>query len=121
MSRISTVAASSPGQQSMPIGIFGAPGSGEPHGWVALSRRDEKTYSWTYNFGGYAISETSLPPAGTILSGQRMVPVCSEMQSGGNDQTKLRSRLPAGACVRVVTARVGTDRLWAEVVPTRCS
>jgi hypothetical protein len=80
-----------------------------------------KKYPWTYNFGGYAISETSLPPAGTVFSAQKMVPVWSEMQSGGNDQTKLRSRLPAGACVRVVTARVGTGRLWVEVVPARCS
>ena len=29
--------------------------------------------------------------------------------------------LAAGACVRVLTSRVGTGRLWAEVVPSSCS
>jgi hypothetical protein len=117
----SSTAASSPGKPATPIGIFGAPGAGEPRGWVALSRRDEKNSSWIYNFGGYAISEASLPPAGTVLTAQRMLPVWSEIQVGGNDQSQLRSRLQLGACVRVVTARAGTGRLWAEVVPTQCS
>jgi hypothetical protein len=117
----SSTAASSPGKPASPIGIFGAPGAGEPRGWVALSRRDEKNSSWIYNFGGYAISEASLPPAGTVLTAQRMLPVWSEIQVGGNDQSQLRSRLQLGACVRVVTARAGTGRLWAEVVPTQCS
>jgi hypothetical protein len=50
-----------------------------------------------------------------------MLPVWSEPQAGTNDQTKLQSRLPAGACVRVVATRGGISRLWAEVAPASCS
>ena len=35
------------------------------NGWVALGRREAG--AWVINFHGYAISETSLPPAGTVL------------------------------------------------------
>jgi hypothetical protein len=38
-----------------------------------------------------------------------------------NDQSKVQSRLPAGACVRVISTRGGVNRLWAEVAPTSCS
>jgi hypothetical protein len=50
------------------------------------------------HFTGYAISDTSLPPQGTILSAKIMLPVWSEPQAGANDQTKLQSRLPPVAC-----------------------
>ena len=73
------------------------------------------------HFNGYAISDMSLPPSGTVLSAQRMLPVWSEPQAGANDQTKVQSRLPAGACVRVVATRGGISRLWAEVAPASCS
>jgi hypothetical protein len=106
--------------QAPPVGVFGAPGSKEHYGWVALSHR-QSGGSWTVHFNGYAISETSLPPSGTVLSAQRMLPVWSEPQAGTNDQTKLQSRLPAGACVRVVSTRGGISRLWAEVSPASCS
>jgi len=33
---------------------------------------------WVPNFTGYAISETSLPPPGTVLSAKTMLPVWSE-------------------------------------------
>jgi hypothetical protein len=73
------------------------------------------------HFNGYTISDTSLPPPGTILSAKMMLPVWSEPQAGTNDQTKLQSRLPTGACVRVLSTRGGTGRLWAEVAPASCS
>jgi hypothetical protein len=101
------------------LAVFGAPGSKERYGWVALSRRESG--SWVPHFTGYAISDTSLPPSGTILSAKIMLPVWSEPQVGANDQTKLQSRLPSGACVRVLATRSGTGRLWAEVAPASCS
>ena len=46
------------------VGIFGAPGSREQHGWVALSRR--KSDAWVPHFGGYEISESSLPEVNSV-------------------------------------------------------
>ena len=99
-------------------GRFGAPGR-RSYGWVALARR--QSGSWEPHFSGYAISDTSLPPAGTILSAKIMLPIWSEPQAGANDQSKLQSRLPSGACVRVPSTRGGSGRLWAEVAPASCS
>jgi hypothetical protein len=53
-------------QQTASLGVFGAPGSKEHYGWVALSRR--QAGSWVPHFNGYSTSDTSLPPPGTILS-----------------------------------------------------
>jgi len=50
-----------------------------------------------------------------------MLPVWSEPQSGANDPSKMHSRLPSGACVRVLATRGGRGRLWAEVAPASCS
>jgi hypothetical protein len=111
--------ASSQRAQTAAIGVFGAPGSKDRYGWVALARR--QSGSWEAHFSGYAISDTSLPPAGTVLSAKIMPPVWSEPQAGANDQSKLQSRLPSGACVRVVSTRGGSGRLWAEVAPASCS
>jgi hypothetical protein len=111
--------ASSQRAQTAALGVFGAPGSKEHYGWVALARR--QSGSWEPHFTGYAISDTSLPPAGTILSAKIMLPVWSEPQAGANDQSKLQSRLPSGACVRVLSTRGGSGRLWAEVAPASCS
>src|SRR5262249_21614312 len=106
--------------QTAALGVFGAPGSKDHYGWVALARR--QSGSWGPHFNGYAISDPSLPPSGTILSAQIMLPVWSEPQAGdANDQSKLQSRLPSGACVRVVSTRGGSGRLWAEVAPASCS
>jgi hypothetical protein len=105
--------------QTAALSVFGAPGSKERYGWVALARR--QSGSWEPHFNGYAISDTSLPPAGTILSAKIMLPVWSEPQAGANDQSKLQSRLPSGACVRVLSTRGGSGRLWAEVAPASCS
>jgi hypothetical protein len=101
------------------LGVFGAPGSKERYGWVAISRRQSGV--WVPTFTGYAISETSLPPPGTILSAKTMLPVWAEPQPGPNDPTKMHSRLPSGACVRVLATRGGSGRLWAEVAPASCS
>jgi hypothetical protein len=99
--------------------VFGAPGTKEHYGWVALSRR--QSGAWVAHFNGYIISDTSLPPPGTVLSAQIMLPVWSEPQGTTNDQSKLQSRLPNGACVRVLSTRGGSGRLWAEVAPASCS
>jgi hypothetical protein len=101
------------------LGVFGAAGSKEHYGWVAISRR--QSGAWVPNFTGYAISETSLPPTGTVLSAKTMLPVWSEPQAGANDPSKMHSRLPSGACVRVLATRGGSGRLWAEVAPASCS
>jgi hypothetical protein len=113
------VDSSSQRQQTASLGVFGTAGSKEHYGWVALSRR--QAGSWVPHFNGYSISDTSLPPPGTILSAKMMLPVWSEPQAGTNDPTKLQSRLPTGACVRVLATRGGGGRLWAEVAPASCS
>jgi hypothetical protein len=105
--------------QLQSVGVFGAPGAKEHYGWVALGRR--QSGSWVPHFNGYTISDTSLPPPGTVLSAQMMLPVWSEPQGATNDQTKMQSRLPNGACVRVLSTRGGSGRLWAEVAPASCS
>jgi hypothetical protein len=110
--------AAMPSQHRQPVGIFGTPGYTGP-GWVALSRRQAK--AWVINFSGYEISEGSLPPAGTILSAQHRMPVWQEVQAAANDPAKLHSALPEGACVRVLAARPGPGRLWAQVAPSPCS
>ena len=111
--------ASSQRAQTAALGVFGAPGSKDRYGWVALARR--QSGPWESHFSGYAISDTSLPPPGTVLSAKMMLPVWSEPQAGANDQSKLQSRLPSGACVRVLSTRGGSGRLWAEVAPASCS
>jgi hypothetical protein len=108
---------SAQGAPAMPV--FGSSGSREHYGWIALSRR--QSGSWIPHFAGYEISETSLPPPGTVLTAKLMLPVWSEPQAGKNDQTKMQSRLPQGACVRVLSTRGGSGRLWAEVAPASCS
>lgn len=114
----STAPPAPPVHRAAPVGIFGTPGHGD-RGWVALSRRQEK--SWVTNFSGYEISETSLPPAGTVLTAQHRMPVWTEVQMGANDVAKLHSTMPQGACVRVLATRPGGNRLWAQVAPSPCS
>ena len=117
----SSAHAEAPSQRQRPaaLDVFGAPGSKEHYGWVALSRR--QAGSWVPHFNGNSISDTSLPPPGTILSAKMMLRVWSEPQAGTNDPTKLQSRLPTGACVRVLATRGGSGRLWAEVAPASSS
>jgi hypothetical protein len=56
-----------------------------------------------------------------LLTAQRLLPVWTEFYFGKNDSAKMQSKLPAGACVRVVATRSAPARLWAEVVPASCS
>jgi len=103
-----------------PAPVLGAAGSGERYGWIALSR--QQAGAWISNFGGYAISETSLLPLGTVLIAQRELPVWTEPQlAGSNDPTKLQNMLPARACVRVLATLPGIGRLWAQVAPASCN
>jgi hypothetical protein len=37
-----------------------------------------------------------------------------------NDPSQLQGRLAEGACVRILSVRPATARLWAEVVPETC-
>jgi hypothetical protein len=113
-----TAPAAMPPQRWQTVGAFGTAGHGGP-AWVALSRRQAK--SWVTNFNGYDISETSLPPPGTILSAHQRMPVWSEVQAAANDPAKLHSTLPEGACVRVLATRPGAGRMWAQVAPSPCS
>jgi hypothetical protein len=101
------------------LSVFGAPGSANQRGWVIIGRKDDS--AWVINFSGYASSDTSLPPADTVLTAQRPLPVWSELFFGKADNAKLQSKLLAGACVRVVATRAAPARLWAEVVPASCS
>jgi len=94
-------------------------GGGAEHGWVAIGRKTEK--AWQPNFSGHPISETSLPPAGTVLTALQPLPVWREPQAGANDPAKLIGSLPQASCVKVVATRVGQGRLWAEVTPVACS
>jgi hypothetical protein len=97
----------------LPAPVFGAAGSGERHGWIALSRR--QAGAWISNFDGYAISETSLLPLGTVLIAQRQLPVWAEPQlAGSNDPSKLQNMLPARACVRVLATRPGIGLVGAS-------
>ena len=98
------------------VEIFG--GAGE-RGWVALGRREAN--AWMANFTGKGLSESTMPPPGTILTSQRMLPVWAEPQGTTNDMSKLQGRLPASTCVRVVGTHVGPNRLWAEITPAPCS
>jgi hypothetical protein len=94
-------------------------GGPEQRGWVAIARMTDK--GWEANISGYAVSEMTLPPPGTVLTAQRPLPVWREPQAGSNDPARLLSSLAQAACVRVLTTRRGTGRLWAEVMPVACS
>ena len=61
-------------QQTASLGVFGASGSKEHYGWVALSRR--QAGSWVPHFNGYSISDTSLPPPGTIFFWRHLSKIC---------------------------------------------
>ena len=56
--------------------VFGAPGTKEHYGWVALGRR--QSGGWVPHFNGYTISDASLPPPGTVLSAQ----ICGRSRKG---------------------------------------
>jgi hypothetical protein len=79
------------------LAVFGAPGSKEHYGWVSLSRRESG--SWVPHFNGYDISDTSLPPPGTILSAKIMLPVCPSRRPAPTIRPNCRAGChPALAC-----------------------
>jgi hypothetical protein len=97
-----------------------APPPSERRGWVALGRRDAARFAET-NFDGYVISAKSLPPPGTILTARWPVPIWADPQEGLRpDLSAARALLRAGMCVRVISAKANSDRLWGEVAVTRC-
>jgi hypothetical protein len=100
-------------------GLLAGPAA-ERRGWVALGRR-EGTRAADFNFDGYAISAKSLPPAGTMLTARWPIPMWGEPQEGRPDLSQARALLRAGMCVRVISARAGEERLWAEIVSAPCS
>lgn len=117
--RSQTANPSAPQRPAFPvIANLMAGAAGDRRGWVAL-RRGNSTEA---NFDGYANSATSLPPAGTVLSARWPVPIWAEPQVGpGPDLASGRGLLRTGMCVRVLSARAAGDRVWAEVMPVRCS
>jgi hypothetical protein len=97
---------------------FEAASMGSAHAWAVLIRGD-KDHRGDINFDGFAISESSLPPAGTVLTARRMMPVYSEPHAA--DRTAALARLHPGTCVQVVATRPSGAMAWAEVVPAFCS
>jgi hypothetical protein len=109
--------AARPGLQPL-AGFLAGP---DRRGWVSLGRRDGVRPA-DFNFDGYAVSARSLPPAGTILTARWPVPMWGEPQDGPRpDLSQARALLRAGMCVRVISARAGEERLWAEIVAAPCS
>lgn len=103
------------------VAMFGRSPAGEMRGWVALTRAEPARLGEA-NFDGYALSLTELPPPGTVLRPRHVIPVWSEPQHAGNDDTKLQGRVALTGCLRVVTTRPaeGRSRTWGEVVPAPC-
>jgi len=69
---------------------------------------------------GYAISITSLPPAGTILSAKIMLPTWSDSRlAPTTEQAAEAGCRPVPACAAVRDSRRARGRLWAEGRPPR--
>ena len=111
-----------PGAAARPTGpVFGLSRSGERRGWVNLIRRDaEHNGEANFNSGGQPVNHDAPPPAGTVVAARRMMAVWLEPQMGKPDQSQLQGRLAEGACVRILSVRTETPRLWAEVAPETC-
>lgn len=100
--------------------IFGLSRSGERRGWVAMvqydASREEQPY---FDAGGIPVLTKSPPTPGSVVMARRMVAVWLEPQPT-NDPNLLQGRLAEGACVRILSIRPATPRLWAEVAPEPC-
>jgi hypothetical protein len=101
--------------------VFGHSPNGELRGWVALVRAGSDGVSHV-NFDGFALSLTSLPPAGAVLRARDTLPVWRQPQRGPNNQNQFQGRVAAGRCVRVLATQPaeGSERAWGEVVPIAC-
>jgi hypothetical protein len=103
-----------------PAPIFGLSKSGERRGWIAMLRHDDN-HNEVPNFdaGGFPVGSTAPPSVGTIVTARRMLPVWLEPRTP-NDPSLLQGRLAEGACVKILSIRPATPRLWAEVAPETC-
>jgi hypothetical protein len=103
-----------------PAAIFGLSKSGERRGWIAMLRHDDN-HNEVPNFdaGGFPVGSTAPPSVGTIVTARRMLPVWLEPRTP-NDPSLLQGRLAEGACVKILSIRPATPRLWAEVAPETC-
>ena len=101
--------------------VFGHSPSGQLRGWVALVRSGSDGPGHA-NFDGFALSLTSLPPAGAVLRARDIIPVWLKPQRGPNEQSELQGRVAAGQCVRVLGTQPaeGSERTWGEVTPVAC-
>jgi hypothetical protein len=95
--------------------LFNLSTASQSRGWVVIIRGD-RGHKGEPNFEGYSIA--SLPPVGTVLNARRMLWVWSEPRG---DPSNVQARLNPGACVRVLSTRLGPIGAWAEVVPAPCS
>ena len=83
--------------------VFGAPGTKEHYGWVALGRR--QSGAWVPHFNGYTISDTSLPPSGTVLSAQIMPGLVGAARDDQRSDQTAESAPDRGLRARAVDAR----------------
>lgn len=88
-------------------------------GWVALGRRDVS--GGEFNFAGLSDSATDPPQRGAILTARWPLPVWAEPPTSRPDLTAARALVQAGTCVRVVSTRAASERVWIEVAPAPCS
>ena len=102
--------ASSQRAQTAALGVFGAPGSKDHYGWVALARR--QSGSWEPHFNGYAISDTSLPPSGTIFV--RQDHAAGLVRAAGRRQRSEQAAQPPA--VRRLRARAVDSRRQRSIV-----
>jgi len=101
-----------------PVGFAEGPGD-ERKGWVSLAYTEAR--SDDINFDGFPISETSLPPPGTVLTARWALPIWREPPAPrSGDLRAAQGRLRRYDCVRVISTRPAHDRLWAEVAPASC-
>jgi hypothetical protein len=100
---------------------FGHSPSGQLSGWVALVRNDANGPGHL-NFDGFALSLTSLPPAGVVLRARETLAVWRQPQRGPNDASQAQGAVVAGHCVRVLGTQPaqGSQRTWGEVTPVAC-
>jgi hypothetical protein len=104
----------------VPAGVFGVSAAGEPHGWVALDRRDPDHFGES-SFAGYVVGKD--PAEKSILNASWPVPVWREPQPPGPPEVaKVQGRLAKGECVRVLSFRLAPPRRpWADVEPAACA
>ena len=89
-------------------------------GWVLIGQRAIPGGRAAINFDGFVIAPQRFPPAGTILTARTQLNVWGTIQDAERGSAVTQSTLKPGNCVKVLSKRVGSGRLWGEVVPSRC-